>query len=76
MDYFSMDVEMESANLDTFQKEEFTEMIFDSKVKSTYTFKGSEYYWIKKICKISQILCNCWAHFLIFSKFVSSGNWV
>ena len=38
------DVEVESANLDTFLKEEFIEMSFNLKTKSMYTFKGIGYY--------------------------------
>ena len=35
----SFDVEVESANLDIFLYEEFTEMTFDLEAKSLYTFK-------------------------------------
>ena len=42
------DVEVESANLDIFLKDEFIEMTFDLKSKSVHTFKGISYYWIKE----------------------------
>ena len=38
------DVEVKSANLDIFLKEEFIEMTFDPEVKSMYTYEGIGYY--------------------------------
>ena len=53
------DVEGESANLDTFRSEEFTEITFDREGKSVYTFKVIGYYWmkVKNFSKIYQVLC-------------------
>ena len=42
------DIEVESANLDTFLKEEFDEMTFDLKAKFMYTFKEIGYYWLNE----------------------------
>ena len=42
------DVEVESANLDTFLKVEIIEMTFNLEAKSMYTFKGIGYYWINE----------------------------
>ncbi len=41
------DIEVESANLDTFLKE-FIEKIFNLELKSIYTFKGIEYHWMNE----------------------------
>ena len=38
------DVEVESANLDTFLRKKFIEITFDVEVKSMYTFRGIGYY--------------------------------
>ena len=48
------DVEVESANLDTFLKEQFTEMTFALEAKSNDTFKGSGYYWMNREKKLKQ----------------------
>ena len=40
--------EVESANLDTFRKEEFIETTFDLEAKSMYIFKGSGYYLVNE----------------------------
>ena len=42
------DVEVESSNLDTFLKEEFTEMTFNFGTKSMFKFKGFGYYRVNK----------------------------
>ena len=39
---------MESENLDSFLKEEFTEMTFDFDPKSMYTFERIGYYWMNE----------------------------
>ena len=72
------DAELKSANLDTFLKEVFIEMTLDHETKPKYTFKGTRYYRMNEetVGKISQALCNCWAHFTSFSKFVQGGIWV
>ncbi len=41
-------VKVESANLDTFLKEEFIEITFDLETKSMYTFKRTVYYRMKE----------------------------
>ena len=64
----SIDVEVENGNLDTFLKEDFTEMTFDLETKSIYTFKGWGYDCMnEKNCgKIAQAFCDYWAHFTSF----------
>ena len=42
-------VEVESANLDTFLKEEFIEMIFNLEMKSMHTFKRIGNFWMSVI---------------------------
>ena len=64
-------VEVENTNLDTFLKEEFTEMTFNLKAKAKYEFKGTEYCWMNKKSKAKYL--NCSAHFTSFSKFLYGG---
>ena len=42
------EVEVGSANLDNFLKEEFIEIDFASRSKAMYTFKGIGYYWMNE----------------------------
>ena len=41
-------LQIKSAKLDTFLKEEFIEMTFSLEAKAMYTFKGIGYFWMNK----------------------------